>query len=155
PGLCFGSRYPTSEFAVYADWPRSRTFLPDNLHDIAGMLVFDIWVANIDFRQILFTKSQDTPYQMFMYDNGAAFWGTNWKFVNYPRLALHPCEGLYKWIDGIDCFEPWLSKIERMDEVTIQAAAIGIPLFWYQHEREQLIALLRGLFCRKTEVRSL
>ena len=56
PGLQFGSRYPGD--------PRRLSlldFLPDpllpavvNLHDFAGMLVFDKWSCNINGRQTLF-----------------------------------------------------------------------------------------------------
>jgi len=55
-GLQFGSRYPGD--------PRRMTlhdFLPDeklreveNLHDFAGMLVFDKWVCNTNGRQTVF-----------------------------------------------------------------------------------------------------
>lgn len=58
PGLQFGSRYPGD--------PRRLTlhdFLPDeqlrqvaNLHDFAGMLVFDKWTCNTNGRQTLFFR---------------------------------------------------------------------------------------------------
>ena len=58
PGLQFGSRYPGD--------PRHQTlhdFLPDpqlrkveNLHEFAGMLVFDKWTCNTDGRQTLFFR---------------------------------------------------------------------------------------------------
>jgi hypothetical protein len=58
PGLQFGSRYPGD--------PRRLTlhdFLPDeqlrqvaNLHDFAGMLVFDKWTCNTNGRQTLFLQ---------------------------------------------------------------------------------------------------
>jgi hypothetical protein len=58
PGLQFGSRYPGD--------PRKLTlhdFLPDeqlrevqNLHDFAGMLVFDKWTCNTNGRQTLFFR---------------------------------------------------------------------------------------------------
>src|SRR5229473_8439912 len=59
-GLQFGSRYPGD--------PRRLTlhdFLPDeqlraveNLHDFAGMLVFDKWTCNTNGRQTLFYREQ-------------------------------------------------------------------------------------------------
>jgi hypothetical protein len=58
PGLQFGSRYPGD--------PRRLAlldFLPDpllpsveNLHDFAGMLVFDKWTCNTNGRQTLFFR---------------------------------------------------------------------------------------------------
>src|ERR1700682_1605458 len=63
PGLQFGSRYPGD--------PRQLTlhdFLPDeqlreveNLHDFAGMLVFDKWTCNTNGRQTLFLAEGKGP----------------------------------------------------------------------------------------------
>src|SRR5712664_2139604 len=63
PGLQFGSRYPGD--------PRQLTlhdFLPDeqlreveNLHDFAGMLVFDKWTCNTNGRQTVFSASRAKP----------------------------------------------------------------------------------------------
>jgi hypothetical protein len=62
-GLLFGSCYPGN--------PRLLTlhdFLPDeqlrevqNLHDFAGMLVFDKWTGNTNGRQTLFFRPADDP----------------------------------------------------------------------------------------------
>jgi len=62
-GLQFGSRYPGD--------PRRLSlhdFLPDeqlrevgNLHDFAGMLVFDKWTCNTNGRQTLFFRPADDP----------------------------------------------------------------------------------------------
>jgi hypothetical protein len=63
PGLQFASRYPGD--------PRQLTlhdFLPDeklrevgNLHDFAGMLVFDKWTCNTNGRQTLFFEQNEQP----------------------------------------------------------------------------------------------
>lgn len=63
-GLQFGSRFPGD--------PRRMTlhdFLPDerlravaNLHDFAGMLVFDKWTCNTNGRQTLFYLRDDSQY---------------------------------------------------------------------------------------------
>jgi hypothetical protein len=63
PGLQFASRYPGD--------PRQLTlhdFLPDeklrevgNLHDFAGMLVFDKWTCNTNGRQTLFFEQNQPP----------------------------------------------------------------------------------------------
>src|SRR5271170_2397804 len=59
PGLQFGSRYPGDP-----RWLTVHDFLPDeqlrqvaNIHDFAGMLVFDKWTCNTDGRQTLFFRS--------------------------------------------------------------------------------------------------
>jgi hypothetical protein len=65
PGLQFASRYPGD--------PRQLTlhdFLPDeklrevgNLHDFAGMLVFDKWTCNTNGRQTLFFEQDKQPLE--------------------------------------------------------------------------------------------
>src|SRR6266581_1267440 len=88
-GLQFGSRYPGD--------PRRATlhdFLPDeqlreveNLHEFAGMLVFDKWTCNINGRQtVFFLEEKDTPeqgamhYKTHMIDQGFCFNAGEWNF---------------------------------------------------------------------------
>lgn len=80
-GLQFGSRFPGD--------PRRRAlhdFLPDeqlrevaNLHDFAGMLVFDKWTCNTNGRQTLFYLQQSARAQNSEVPPGDAIWSrTEW-----------------------------------------------------------------------------
>jgi hypothetical protein len=80
-GLQFGSRFPGD--------PRRRAlhdFLPDeqlrevaNLHDFAGMLVFDKWTCNTNGRQTLFYLQQNARAQNSEVPAGDAIWSrTEW-----------------------------------------------------------------------------
>src|SRR6266849_4909975 len=55
-GLQFGSRYPGDprQMALHDFLPDEKLREVDNLHDFAGMLVFDKWVCNTNGRQTVF-----------------------------------------------------------------------------------------------------
>src|SRR6266852_1245776 len=62
-GLQFGSRYPGDprQMALHDFLPDEKLREVDNLHDFAGMLVFDKWVCNTNGRQtVLFEETART-----------------------------------------------------------------------------------------------
>ncbi len=142
PGLQFGSRYPGD--------PRRLTlhdFLPDeqlrqvaNLHDFAGMLVFDKWTCNTNGRQTLFFQGPqreahqaadsspgdkaETPYNTLMIDQGFCFNAGEWNFPDAPLRGLYARNRVYEGITGMESFAPWLERLEKqmteraLDEIT-------------------------------------
>src|SRR5258707_10449716 len=58
PGLQFGSRYPGDprRTALHDFLPDQQLREVSNIHDFAGMLVFDKWTCNTDGRQTIFRK---------------------------------------------------------------------------------------------------
>jgi len=155
-GLCFGSRHPAPEAAIFDTWPRCRLADMENLEEIAGILAFDVWTGNRDFRQLRFMRPRnDSGYRMIMFDNGDAFGRNEWTFVDKPRLAIHPCVYLYEHIDGIDAFEPWLSRIEAISETELLKIACLVPSEWCDFDVAALNDLLRGLHERRAYVRRL
>lgn len=156
-GFCFGSRYPDPQSAIFDTWPRRRLVDVENMRDFAGMLAFDIWVSNTDFRQVRFARTASKGnYRVTMFDNGDAFCRNEWRFRDKPRLAVHPCTYFYESADGLDAFEPWLSRIEiDMDEGALRTATNGIPSEWYHSDREALNQLLEQLYERRSRVRAL
>src|SRR5271157_1885981 len=127
-GLQFGSRYPGD--------PRALTlhdFLPDeqlrevqNLHDFAGMLVFDKWTCNTNGRQTLFFEEQGPapaiatretphaagsgalPYRTLMIDQGFCFNAGEWNFPDAPLRGLYARNRVYEGVTGMQSFGPWL-----------------------------------------------
>src|SRR5712692_4735646 len=59
-GLQFGSRYPGDprQLALHDFLPDEQLRAVENLHDFAGMLVFDKWTCNTNGRQTLFYREQ-------------------------------------------------------------------------------------------------
>src|SRR5271155_2825051 len=144
PGLQFGSRYPGD--------PRKLTlydFLPDeklrevaNLHDFAGMLVFDKWTCNTNGRQTLFfeqntkktlpggevvrgTSSPSGPgetgatYETVMIDQGFCFNAGEWNFPDAPLRGLYARNRVYDGVTGLDSFGRWLERLEKRADETM------------------------------------
>ena len=58
-------------------------------------------------------------------------------------------------VSGWESFEPWLSRIEKLDEDAIWRVAGEIPPAWYGASWDELEGLVRRLIERKTLVREL
>jgi HipA-like protein len=162
PGLQFGSRFPGD--------PRRLTlhdFLPDeqlraveNLHDFAGMLVFDKWTCNTNGRQTLFIRkcderegSTDGGYRTLMIDQGFCFNAGEWNFPDAPLRGLYARNGVYEGVTGRESFEPWLQRLEkRIDERVLDALIREIPPEWYEDDMDSVMRLGEQLYRRRSRV---
>lgn len=184
-GLQFGSRYPGD--------PRRVTlhdFLPDeklkaveNLHDFAGMLVFDKWTCNTNGRQTVFFENtarksggtqvgaaegvteggaaRDTDpsgptYHTIMIDQGFCFNAGGWNFPDAPLRGLYARSRVYEGVTGMHSFAPWLERLEkRITEKVLGELAAEIPPAWYDDEYDAVVRVLEQLFRRKPRVEEL
>jgi hypothetical protein len=162
PGLQFGSRYPGD--------PRLLTlhdFLPDaqlreveNLHQFAGMLVFDKWTCNTNGRQTVFfnekheTGDQGTArYKARMIDQGFCFNAGEWNFPDAPLRGLYARNRVYEGVTGMDSFAPWLERLEKqMSERILDEISREIPPAWYEDNYDALLRLLEQLHRRRPRV---
>ena len=178
PGLQFGSRYPGD--------PRRLTlhdFLPDehlraveNLHDFAGMLVFDKWTCNTNGRQTLFlsipragsanvadtsfksrdvapTDSMPLPYRTLMIDQGFCFNAGEWTFPDAPLRGLYARNSVYYGITGMESFAPWLERLDHsVTERVLDDISREIPPEWYQDDYDRLMFLLEKIHRRRARV---
>jgi len=119
----------------------------------AGMLAFDIWTLNRDYRQVLtFRHYQEQNYSVAFIDNGHCFNATKWSFADTSRFCmLHDCLAC-SWVTGWNSFEPWLSRIEALDEEQIWRTAADIPEEWYE-SKEDLVNLVCNLAKRRRQIR--
>jgi len=170
-GLQFGSRYPGD--------PRRLTlhdFLPDeqlrnvtNLHDFAGMLVFDKWTCNTNGRQTLFfqkkqeeereaasllaRESAGAPYNTLMIDQGFCFNAGEWNFPDAPLRGLYARNRVYEGVTGMESFAPWLDRLEKqMTERTMDEIGEQIPPSWYEDDYDAVSRLLEQLLRRRSRV---
>jgi hypothetical protein len=157
PGLCFGSCFPSPDAIVMDDWPKDSTEAIENVLDFLGMLVFDIWVSNTDYRQVRFWQGKPGgAWRVLMFDNGYAFRGSTWRVVEKPRFVLNPTALGYGTVEGIAAFEPWLSCIEGQITLNhIRKCAAAIPMGWYGFDSGGLDHLLEQLDARRSQVREL
>lgn len=157
PGMQFGSRYLGDPRR-----PNLRELLSagelasvENFCDFAGMLLFDKWTCNTDGRQVIFLRSgYDSGYRMVMIDQGFCFNCGAWNFPESPLRGLYHDRGIYEWIQGIDAFEPWLSRLEtEFDLDVLLEAAAGIPPQWYGSNTASLYGMLERLNRRRSTIR--
>ena len=158
-GLQFGARYPGD--------PRRLTlhdFLPDeqlraveNLHDFAGMLVFDKWTCNTNGRQALFFRENPlSPYRAVMIDQGFCFNAGEWNFPDAPLRGLYARNRVYEGVTGIESFGPWLERLEnRVTQRMLDEVSREIPPEWYEDDHDALYRLLELLDRRRGRVTSL
>jgi hypothetical protein len=162
PGLQFGSRFPGD--------PRQLTlhdFLPDeqlreveNLHDFAGMLVFDKWTCNTNGRQTVFfndrgpaTEQAVTRYKTKMIDQGFCFNAGEWNFPDAPLRGLYARNRVYLGVTGMESFAPWLTRMEtQMTERALDEITRAIPPEWYADDYDAVMALLEQLHRRRQRV---
>ncbi len=158
PGRQFGSRYPSDPTRQVA-----HDFLPDqqlrevvNLADFTGMLAYDKWTCNTNGRQaIFFVEPGQSLYQAMMIDQGFCFNAGEWNFPDAPLRGIYLRHGVYGMVTGIDSFEPWLGRIERITKAVLGEIAEEIPPEWYNDDYETLGELLERLHQRRKRVREL
>src|SRR5262249_35297856 len=118
-GLQFGSRFPCDPLRtpVY-------DFLPDallgdirNRHLLAGILAFDKWTCNCDSRQLVFHRGADSSsrYSATMIDQGFCFNASAWNFPDAPARGLYARSGVYAFVEGLQSFEPFLTRLTQLD----------------------------------------
>jgi hypothetical protein len=173
PGLQFGSRYPGDprQTALHDFLPDEKLPEVDNLHDFAGMLVFDKWTCNTNGRQTVFFATQKRPaaspgaaqdeggtaavpaYHTVMIDQGFCFNAGEWNFPDAPLRGLYARSRVYEGVIGMESFAPWLDRIEKqMTERVLAELAEEIPPAWYEDDYDTVLRLLEQLYRRRKRI---
>jgi len=158
PGLQFGSRYVVSplEGQVFDYLPMEMLDRVRNLDTFAGMLAVDKWTGNANGRQAAFwRKLRERKYTAAFIDQGYCFNAGEWTFPDYPLRGVYARNEVYAGVRGWESFEPWLSRIEVMDDDSIWKAASEIPPEWYCSDWDALEKLAQELIERRPRVREL
>ncbi len=158
PGLQFGSRYVVSplEGQVFDYLPVEMLDRVRNLETFAGMLAIDKWTGNANGRQATFwRKMRERKYTVSFIDQGYCFNAGEWNFLDSPMRGVYARNEVYARIGGWESFEPWLSRIETMQQELVWAAASEIPPEWYGSDWCALENLARLLLERRAVVRDL
>lgn len=158
PGLHFGSRYPgdPAHTEIHDFLPDEQLRSVENLADFLGMLSVDKLTCNVNGRQAIFLPSPSgSAYRAVFVDQGFFFGAAEWKFSDAPARGLYPRHRVYQGVRGLDSFEPWLARIEKLSVDTLGAMASEIPIEWYSAEADALEQLIEELDRRRSEVRRL
>lgn len=157
-GIQFGSEYIINplEGRIFDDFPAEQLNRVRNLADFAGMLAFDKWTCNVDSRQATFwRKSRQKKYTATFIDQGYCFNAGRWTtFLDNPLRGNYGRNEVYAGVSGWGSFEPWLSRIEGMDDRSMLALGGRIPPDW-SITMSDLSCLLTTLIDRRSMVRDL
>ncbi|MDT8068665.1 MAG: phosphatidylinositol kinase [Terriglobia bacterium] len=134
PGLQCGSRYvvPPAEGVVYDYLPENLLERVRNLEAFAGALILDKWTCNADGRQAAFwKKSRERKFTVSFIDQGYCFNAGEWTFPDSPLRGVYARNDVYRGITGWNSFEPWLSRLQELDEQKLWRVAETVPPAWY------------------------
>lgn len=92
-------------------------------------------------------------YSAMMIDFGFCFNAGEWDFPDAPLRGLYARHAVYRCVDGIDAFEPWLVRLQnRITERVLGEEAAKIPPEWYAGDWSALERLLERLSRRRERV---
>ena len=156
-GPQFGSEYAINPFEgrIFDQFPVEMFSRVRNLAAFVGVLAFDKWTGNVDSRQATFwRKGREKKYTATFIDQGHCFNRGEWTFPDHPLRGLYPQIEVYREVRGWESFEPWLSRIEAMDELSMWNLSDRVPPEW-SVGTEEMAGLLKTLGGRRSIVRAL
>src|SRR6204780_3259861 len=157
-GLQFGSRYPGSpaETVVYDFLPDENLRDVPNIADFCGIFVLDKWTCNTNGRQAIFFRARgESRYQAQMIDQGFCFNAGEWNFPDAPLRGLYARHRVYEGVRGMESFEGWIARVERIEESALEEIYGQIPPEWYDDDADALEKMLGQLLRRRKLVREL
>ena len=157
-GLCFGSRLVgglmPGQLMDYL--PDEQLITVKNLNEFAGILAFDKWTCNANGRQAIYAKKQrEKSYAATFIDYGYCFNAGEWIFRDSPLRGVFGRNIVYRGVTEWKSFEPWLSRIEKLDANVIWEIAETVPPEWYRGDASAIEALVEQLINRRERVREL
>ena len=174
-GFQFGSRFPCDPLRtpVYDFLPDAQLGAVSNRACFPGMLVFDKWTCNCDSRQSVFHRLVNARpggsraagdaggapaaaaracYVATMVDQGFCFNASEWSFPDSPLRGLYSRHVVYRDVAGLESFQPFLGRLENLDEEFLEEAAASVPPEWYEGSTEELGRLVSELDGRRAMV---
>jgi hypothetical protein len=174
-GLQFGSRYPgdPQRLTLHDFLPDEQLRQVENVHEFAGMLVFDKWTCNTNGRQTIFFRvtpeemrrsgaslqagpgADDGPsgYKTMMIDQGFCFNAGEWNYPDAPLRGLYARNRVYEGVTGMESFAPWTERVEKsVTERMLAEVLREIPPEWYEDDYDAVMRLVEQLFRRRARV---
>jgi hypothetical protein len=98
---------------------------------------------------------RERRYTVTFIDQGYCFNAGEWTFPDYPLRGVYARNEVYATVQGWEQFEPWLARVEGMQEQVMWQAAEEVPPEWYGGEWDELEKLICELLRRRARVREL
>jgi hypothetical protein len=157
-GLQFGARYMGGMMPgqVVDYLPEEQLGEIRNLEEFCGMLALDKWTGNVNGRQAVFVrKARERRYRACFIDQGYCFHAGEWRFEDAPLRGVYPRNAVYAHVAGWGSFEPWLTRLETLEEGLVWRAAEEIPPEWCGGDLGELEMLVEKLLGRRGRIREL
>jgi hypothetical protein len=157
-GLQFGSQFVGGLMPgqVMDYLPEGQLEEIRNLGEFAGMLSVDKWTGNCNGRQAVFErKARERKYKATFIDQGFCFNADDWTFPDSPLRGVYARNSVYARVTGWGSFEPWLSRVEKLDASKLWAIAEAVPPEWYGGDLAEIERLVEALLKRRSRVREL
>ncbi len=154
-GLQFGSRLVGGLMpGQTVDYlPETQLAEVRNLQEFAGMLVLDKWTSNANGRQAVFHKRpRQKRYEATFIDQGYCFCAGDWTLKDNPLRGVYGRNLPYAWVTGWGSFEPWMSRLEKLDPQAVWEIAEGVPPEWYGGAISEMEQLVEKLLARRARV---
>ena len=100
--------------------------------DVCGNFALDKWTCNADGRQAAFwRKMRERKYSASFIDQGVLLQCGRVDVPRFPLRGVYPRNEVYARVNGWESFEPWLSRIEKLDEDSIwRVAGNSASMVW-------------------------
>ena len=97
-------------------------------------------------------ETAKSGFVALMVDQGYAFDGPHWSFVDSPLYGFYFRPSVYTGIRGWADLEPWLERVIHFPEEVIDAVYKQLPHEWIEEDEAELESLLERLLARRHRV---
>jgi len=162
PGIHLGSRHASSRSTalVYDFLPSPLLHQVSNVNEFLGALVLDKLLANVDYRQAVFTRIPNATgtkaFRSQIIDHGRMFGGADWRFSDSPLFGVYIDRNVYRSVKSMADFEPWISRADtKLDQSFLGWVLSRIPHEWIEGDRSELESVIDRVLMRRRKLREL
>lgn len=136
-GRYFGSEFIENSYHMDDQIHRKlKTSQIKNIHEVPGMIVFDMFMTNIDRAKTnVLLHDLSGGQQIFEYvliDHGSCFGGPIWDFdrIKNLQLDLHQIHWKHNFFPSIKEFKVYVEKLQSLDKKFFKEITDEIPAEW-------------------------
>ncbi len=158
PGKYFGTRFIDSTYTLEHEiYRKLKPSTIKNTREVPGMIVFDIFIQNIDrLKQnvlIHMLPKRQLTFEYVLIDHGHCFGGSNWnvntmKDFQFDLLNIHWKHDLFIYDSQ---FKDYVEKLQNLDKRFFKEVIDEIPVEWKKqpHECNEFVNALSSMNASK------